>query len=276
MEARQRTWMVPVMTQETHPQTCTVYHSVPEVVTRQVVCCHKVPVYDCCGCQVGCRNEEEVRNVSCTVMRCVPETITRNVTVNVCHYEQKSETVQVPVTTSHMEERSQKVMETVCVPTPRKFTVQVAVPKQVTEEFKVQVCSMAEKVEKFKVQVVEYKTEAKTRTVPVTTWKCVAQQVTENVPVCVAVQVPVRAGPGRRNGRLRAVHVGRLRYGLRGRAPSPPRLLVSCSFACRTGPTGLMSPVGPVLRSASPLSGKPPSPSPRSARSGTSTFRCVR
>ena len=195
MEARQRTWSVPVMTPETHPETYTVFHSVPEVVTRQVVCCHKVPVYDSCGCVVGCRNEQEVQNVSCTVMKCVPETVTRNVTVNVCHYEQKSETVQVPVMTTHMEERSQKVMVTECVPTPRKYTVQVAVPKQETESYTVNVCTMAQQVEKYKVQVCEYKTEQRTRTIPVTTYKTVTKEVTENVPFVTCVRVPVAPAP---------------------------------------------------------------------------------
>ena len=190
MVARQVNYTVPVMAQETRPVTYTTYESVPETVTRQVVCCHKVPVYDCCGCQVGCQTVQEVHAVPCTVMRCVPHTVTQNVTVNVCHYEQQTKTVQVPVTTTHMEERSQTVTQVVCVPTPRKYTVQVCVPRQETVNVTVNVCTMEQKVEKYNVQVCEYKTEQRTRTVPVTTYKQEMRQVTETVPVCVAVQVP--------------------------------------------------------------------------------------
>ena len=106
---------------ETRNVTCTVYHNVPEVVTHQVVSCHRVPSYDACGCVCGCQTVQEVHDVCCTVMRCVPETQTREVTVNVCHYESRPQTYQVAVCTSHMEQRTQKVLQTVCVPTKRKY-----------------------------------------------------------------------------------------------------------------------------------------------------------
>ena len=86
MEKRDRVVCYPVVTPEVHHESCTVYHSVPEVVTHQVVCCHRVPVYDCCGCCCGCQCVQEVQNVCCTVYHCVPETQMHDVTVNVCHY----------------------------------------------------------------------------------------------------------------------------------------------------------------------------------------------
>jgi hypothetical protein len=135
-------------------------------------------------------------------MRCVPETQKRAVTVNVCHYEQKTETVQVPVTTTHMEERAQKVLQTVCVPQTQKYTVQVAVPKTTTEQYTMPVTTMQSHVEKYTVSVttLQPKTEAYTvkvtryesheqkRKVQVTSYKTVAEEVTETVPVttCVA------------------------------------------------------------------------------------------
>ncbi len=133
-------------------------------------------------------------------MRCVPQTVTQNVTVNVCHYEQKTETIQVPVTTTRMEERSQKVMVMECVPQTQKYTVQVAVPKQETESFKVRVCVMAEQVKKCEGAGgrVQDRNENREPFFPVTTWKCVAQQVTENVPVTTCIGV---AGPPSRRRR---------------------------------------------------------------------------
>ena len=71
------------------------------------------------------------------------------------------------------------------------FDTEGHLSRPVLENFTVNVCRMVPKTESFTVNVQECKTETRTRQVPVTTYKTVAEVVTEKVAVKVWVPAPV-------------------------------------------------------------------------------------